>query len=214
MRPIRLDIDLATVDTDGIFEAQQLVGAGDVVLDGTEVVGGVWTSPDGFAKQIGIACAGDINTVTFTITGFRDEAGQIAITDTITGVNADTVESTEYFYSITSIAADAAVGTDITGGAVDEAITRTIPLNWRGAECLVNVFVTGTINYTVQQTTDDIGSLTDYNYNWKDCDDTDLVTATATANTTYVGVPTALRLKVNSYSADAELAFDIIQRDI
>ena len=214
MRPIRTDIDLATVDINGIFEAQQLVGAGDVVLDGTEISGGVWTSPDGFAKQIAIACAGDINTVVFTITGFREANSKVPITDTITGVNANAVESTEYFYSITSIAADAAVGTDIYGGAVDEAITRTIPLNWRGAECGVNVFVTGTINYTVQQTVSDIGSLTNYDYNWQDCDDTALVAATATANTSYVSVPIALRLKVNSYSTGAELAFDIIQRDI
>ena len=127
MRPIRTNVDLATVDINGIFEAQQLVGAGDVTLDGAEVTAGVWTTLDGFARQIAIACAGDINTVIFTITGFRDADSLIAITDTITGVNANAVESTEYFYSITSIAADAAVGTDIYGGAVDEAITRTIP---------------------------------------------------------------------------------------
>ena len=214
MRPIRTNVDLSTVDTNGIFEAQTLGGAGEVTLDGAEVTAGVWTALDGLAHQIGINCTADINTVVFTITGFRDSAGIIPITDTITGINNSTVESTEYFYSITSIAADAAVGTNIIGGAVDEAISRTIPLNWRGGVTSVNLDFTGTANVTVQQTFDDVQDLDDLTYTWQDSPSGNLVNATANTNDAYEGLPTALRLKVNSYSTGAAVLMTIIQRDI
>lgn len=214
MRPITLDIDLATIDTDGIFEAQQLAGAGDVVLDGAEIVSGEWITPDGFAKKIEIACAGDVQTVVFTITGFRDADKHAPITETITGVNANTVETTEYFYSITSIAADAAVGIDITGGAVDQAITAPLPISWRSGITTINLDVTGTLDFTVQQTYDNIQNLNDLDFAWQDAPVANLVNVTSSTNDAYVGIPRALRVKVNSYSTGAELAVNIVQRDM
>lgn len=212
-RPIRLNVDLATVDDNGIFANQTLGGAGDITLDGAEATGGVWASLDSFAHQIAIQSAGNVSGVTFTITGFRDSASLIAITDTITGVNAGTVETTKYFYSITSIAADGAVGTNIFGGAVDEAITRTIPLNWRGGITSVNLDFTGTANVTVQQTFDDVQDLNNLTYTWQDCPAASLVNATANTNDAYDGIPTALRLKINSYSTGAAINITIIQRN-
>jgi len=214
MKPIRIDIDLDDVDPNGLFEDQTLGGAGDFTLNGAGVVDGVWTTPDGFAKQIGFESAGNISAVTFTVTGFTDESKHNAVTETLSGPNANTVETSNYFYHITSVAANGAVGTNTEAGPVDEAVTAVIPLNWRGSETLVNVYVTGTISYTVEQTTDNLQNLNDLTFNWKDCDDSALVNATTTANATYVGVPSGIRLKVNSYNSGAELAFDIIQRDI
>ena len=214
MRPIIIDIDLATVDDNGIFENQTLGGAGDVSLDGVEIVSGEWITPDGFAKKIGIASAGDVNTVTFTITGYSDPDKHNLITDTITGVNANTVESTKYFYSITSIAADAAVGTNIFGGAVDEAVTQAIPLNWRGGVTTVNLDITGTMDITIQNTFDNIQNLNDLDFNWQDSPASSLTNATASTNDAYDGLPRGLRLKVNSYSTGAECKFIIQQRDV
>jgi len=214
MRPIRVNVDLSTVDTNGVFEAQTLGGAGAVILNGAEITSGVWTALDGFAKKIGINCSADISTTTFTITGFRDSAGIIAITDTITGINNTTVESSEYFYSITSIISDAAVGTNIIGGAVDESITRTIPLNWRGGITSINLDFTGTANVTVQQTFDNVQDLNNLTYNWQNSPSASLVNATSSSNNAYEGVPTALRLVVNSYSTGAAVLMTIIQRDV
>jgi len=214
MRPITLDIDLATIDVDGIFENQTLVGAGDVSLDGAEVSGGVWTTPDGFAHQIAIDSAGDVSGVTFTITGYSDPDQHNLITDTITGVTTTAVESTKYFYSITSIAADGAVGSNIFGGIIDEAVTQAIPLNWRGGVTSVNVDVTGTLDITVQNTFDNIQNLDDLDFNWQDCPSPDLVNITSSTNEAYEGLPRALRVKINSYSTAAEAQVVIIQRDV
>lgn len=213
MKPIRIDIDLAEVDPNGIFEDQTLGGAGDVILDGTEVVNGEWVTPDGFAKKIGIECAADINTVIFTITGYSDVGRHNLITDTITGINADTGESTEYFYYITSIAADSAVGTNIEGGAVDETISAVIPISWRNGITSVNLDITGTIDVSIQQTFDDIQKIDNLNFTWQDSPSTNLVNATASTNDAYVGIPTALRIKVNSYSTNARAITTIVQRN-
>lgn len=214
MKPIIIDIDLSDVDNNGIFENQTLGGAGDLTLDGAEVVDGEWISPDGFAKQIGIACAGNVNAVVFTITGYSDPDKHNLITDTITGVNANTIESTKYFYYVTSISADAAVGTNVYGGAVDEAVTQAIPLNWRGGVVSVNLDITGTMDITIQNTFDNIQNLSDLDFNWQDSPSVNLVNATTSTNDAYDGVPRALRAKINSYSNGAECQLVIHQRDI
>lgn len=214
MRPMILNIDLATIDVDGIFENQTLVGAGDVSLDGAEVVNGEWVTPDGLAHKFSIDSAGDVSGVTFTITGYSDADKHNLITDTITGVTTTAVESTKYFYSITSIAADGAVGSNIFGGIVDEAISKVIPLNWRGGVTSVNLDITGTMDVTLQNTFDNIQVLSDLDFNWQNSPSSNFVNATSSTNDAYDGLPRALRLKINSYSTGAECQLVIQQRDI
>lgn len=213
MRPIRINIDLADVDADGVFQNQTLGGAGTITLNGAEVVGGQWVTPDGFAKQIGLVSAGNISTVTFTITGYQDYDRHVAITDTVTGINNSTVETTKYFYYITSIAADGAVGSNVAGGAVDEAITAAIPLNWRGDIVSVNADITGTVNATIQQTFDNLQNLNDLDFAWQDSPSASLVGFTASTNDAYDGIPSALRCKINSYSSGAAISLTINSRD-
>lgn len=213
MRPIYIDIDLADVDDNGIFENQTLVGAGDLTLDGAEIVNGEWVTPDGFAKKIGIACAGDVNTVTFTITGYSDISKHNLITDTITGVNANTVESSKYFYYITSIAADAAVGTDVYGGSVDEAMTAALAPNWRNGVLSVSADVTGAVDATVQQTFSDIQNPDDLDFNWQNFPEADLVGFTTSQQDAYSGIPRAVRVVINSYSSGARIELTLQQTD-
>lgn len=213
MRPQIIDMDLADVDANSVFEDQQLVGAGNFSLDGTDVTDGVWTSPDGFARQISFESAGNLAARTFTITGYRDPQQNLLETEDVTGPNNETVEGTKYFYSITQIASDGAVASDVECGFVDEATTQVVPLSWRGRDVGFNVTVTGTIDYTVQQTFDDITSGT-YPTNWDSHDDSSLVNATATFNGNYVQIPRAMRVIVNSYSSGAELQIGIHQQDV
>ena len=212
-RPIIIDIDLDNVDPNGVFEDQTLGGAGDFTLDGAGVTGGEWITPDGFAKQIGFESTGNISGVTFTVTGFADVNRHVALTETLSGPNNNTVETTNYFYIITSIAADGAVGTNTEAGPVDEAVTTTIPINWRNGIAAINLDITGTINVTVQNTFDNVQDLNDLSFNWQDSPNTNLINATSSTNDTYEGLPRALRLKVNSYSSGAEVQMVIHQRD-
>ena len=214
MRPIIIDVDLDDVDANGVFEDQTLGGAGDFSLDGAGVVSGEWITPDGFAKQIGFESTGNISGVTFTVNGFADIDRHVALSETLSGPNNNTVETSNYFYVITSIAADGAVATNTEAGPVDEAVTVPIPLNWRGGVASVNLDITGTIDITIQNTFDDITNLSDLAFNWQDSPSSNLVNATASTNDAYEGLPRAIRAKVNSYSTGAEFQLVIQQRDV
>ena len=216
----KYDIDPIVVDTNGIAESQTLGGAGNVVLDGalcdlgTAAVFNITDAgySDGIkGVQIGIQCGGDINTVTFTITG-TDQDG-IAQTGTVTGVNGNTVETTEYWRTITQIAADGAVGSAITIGPVDEIITQIIPLNWRNGQAPATYVVTGlsgTCQFDIDECFDSLntaaliqGATFFTNQSNKSAD----LAAVGTSHATGV------RLKFDSYTSGAELQFHVRQSD-
>lgn len=214
MRRIEINMDLADVDDDGVFQNQTLGGAGSFTLNGAGVASGEWVTPDLFAKQIGFASTGNISGVTFTVSGYQDKNKTIALSEQLAGPNNNTVETSNYFYSIQSITANGAVGTNTKAGPVDEAISQIIPIkrtNSDKAERQVGLtfIATGTIDYTVQQTNDDIQSLTDRTFNWQNSDDTNVVGATASKNSNYIAVPQAMRVKINSYSSGAELLIQV-----
>ncbi len=214
MRRIEINMDLDAVDPNGVFEDQTLVGAGDFTLDGVGVASGEWVTPDGFAKKIGFESTGNLSGVNFTISGYLDRNKTIPLSEVIAGPNNNTVETTNYFYSIQTIAADGAVGTNVEAGPVDEAVSQIIPIartNSDRSERQVGLtfIVTGTINYTVQQTNDDVQSLENRTFNWLDSDDTAVIGATASKNSNYIAIPEAMRVKINSYSTGAALLIQI-----
>jgi hypothetical protein len=207
-------MDLDNVDDDGVFQNQTLGGAGNFTLNGAGVTSGEWVTPDLFAKQIGFASTGNISAVTFTVSGYLDKNKTIAISEELAGPNNNTVETTNYFYSIQSISAGAAVGTNTKAGPVDEVVSQIISIkrtNSDRSERQVGLtfIVTGAINYTVQQTSDDVQSLTDRTFNWLDSDDSAVVGATASKNSNYIALPQAMRVKINSYSSEAALLIQV-----
>jgi hypothetical protein len=215
MRRIEINMDLADVDDDGVFQNQTLGGAGNFTLNGAEVTSGEWVTPDLFAKQIGFTSTGNISGVTFTVSGYLDKNKTIPITETnITGPNNNTVETTNYFYSIQSVSASEAVGTNTKAGSVDEAVSQIISIKRTNSDrnerqVGLTFIVTGTINYTVQQTSDDVQSLTDRTFNWLDSDDSAVVAATTSKNSNYIALPQAMRVKINSYSSGAALLIQV-----
>ena len=214
MRRIEINMDLADVDDDGVFQNQTLGGAGNFTLNGAGVVSGQWVTPDLFAKQIGFASTGNISGINFTVSGYQDKNKTIPISEIIAGPNNNTVETTNYFYSIQSISASGAVGTNVKAGPVDEAISQIIPIKRSYSDRSerqvgLTFIVTGTISYTVQQTNDNIQSLTDRTFNWLDHDDSGLVSATTSKNGNYIVVPEGMRVKINSYSSGAELLIQV-----
>ena len=138
-----------------------------------------------------------------------------ALTETVTlpGVSA-TVNSTSYFKTLTSIVPSSTIGEDTMDiGWVNEFISPTIGLDRSGGIVGLNIIVTGTINYTVQQTLNDIQTLTRTSIKWLNNDATaSLVAATASANGNYIAGIIATRLVVNSYSSGATIQYNITQR--
>jgi hypothetical protein len=98
---------------------------------------------------------------------------------------------------------------DASGGAKTSA---ALPFDiYNRPECSLQVVVTGTANYTVQQTLDDIFDPA-VTPTWFDHPDVNLVSSTTNKQGNYAYIPRAVKLLVNSGSGTATLK--IIQAGI
>lgn len=204
MRPKEFDIDPANASLTGF--ASNVTGATFTLTANS--------SGDGLAHQVSIRndSATDHSGKTITLVG-TDPDGN-ALTEVVTGPgNGATVESSGYFLTLTSATPSATIGADTFDiGWVDEVMTKTIPLNWCGHEAATYAAdVTGTINYTVQETFEDIQNITapSQNASWHNL----TALASKTADLASVGTDnaTAVRLLVSSYTDTAEIQFHVVQ---
>lgn len=202
MRPLHKTYTPAAVDTDGIVD-----GATGADSPLTLLASG---AGDGLAHQLNLTSGADISGIDFTITG--TDADGVAITETIAGPAATTVETTNYFLTVTEITISATLGSDeVDIGWVDEFVTPTIGVNYHRSESSLRVAVTGTINYTAQQTFDELRLRSDGAFDWSDSTDTDLVSATASQISVFDKPVTGIRFKANSYSSGAALDVYFVQ---
>lgn len=200
------DVDPDNVDADGIAVTQTATGAGSLTLTAT---GGLTLD---YGHQIGITNTGDNTSVSFVVTG-TDPDGY-SLTETVAGVSDAVAESTEYFKTVSSVTNSAAITGGAAVGTVDELVSKTIPINWRSdVAATVNVDVTAMINWTLEETFDDVqrpgqADQSAYqNSQWLA-----VATSGAADNTlqTTLGA-TAIRLKVNSFTTGGELQFNVMQ---
>lgn len=205
MRPFVLDIDVADASLTGF--GSNVTGAA-FVLTAT-------AATDGLAHQVSIRNDSITDHSGKTVTLVGTDADGKAQTEVVTapGTSA-TVESTLYFKTLTSATPSATIGADTFDiGWVDEVASITYALDWKsdlGATLAINV--TGTIDYTVQETFDRVqtaGVDPQQEVAWfpisaLTAKTTDLVAAAT------VGA-TAVRLLVNSYSSTAELQMNVNQ---
>ncbi len=172
------------------------------------------TSGDSLAHQISIRndSVTDHSGKTLAAVG-TDQDGR-AQTETITapGTSA-TVESTKYWLTLTSLTPSATIGADTFDiGWVDEFATKTLPLNWRGGNAALDINVSGTINYDLEQTFDDIQVKTTA-FDWTVDNTTTQSSQTADQPVLYRAHPKGIRLKINSYSSGASIILSYTQRD-
>ncbi len=104
----------SATDRDGLSLAQQRVGAGVLLLNGTAISGGTFTCPFSGGRLVTIYSAGDLSARTFTVTG-TDKDG-VAITNDIAGPNNTTTTGTKYFHTISSISSNGTVGSNVEAG--------------------------------------------------------------------------------------------------
>jgi hypothetical protein len=200
MRPNTVDIDVADASLTGF--AEDVTGAA-FILTATEAT-------DGLAHQVSIRndSATDHSGKTVTLVGTDPNGAALTEIVTAPGTSA-TVESTGYFRTLTSATPSATIGADTFDiGWVDEVATATYPLDWRSPYAAnVSVDVTGTIDFTVQQTF--VNVLAGETPVWVNI--TALASKTADTTSTAAVGATAIRTLVNSYSSAAELQVYISQ---
>jgi hypothetical protein len=201
---LRLDLDPANVDTDGL--ADGITGAGP--WDAADFV--TTDVPDGLAHQLNLTSAANLSAINFTLTGTdADDRAQVEV---VAGPNATTVETTKYFKTLTDVEASATLGVNTLDiGFVDEFVSPTIALDFlRNASSKFFLDVTGTINVDVQFTICDLGDRAHYAdqeaYKW--VEPAAALTAETADSSAIVEVGagyTGFRVQVNSYTDTAEL---------
>ena len=213
-RPYSLQITPDTPDADGLADNNDSSGS-SLTLDGALTSGGIYTAVDGMGHQISITDTATVDQsgATFTVTGTNVEGE--AITEDITGpTSGATVESTKYFKTITAIdiASGAGSGT-VDVGTVDEIATPVVIINHRGGiEIGLGVVVTGTINYTVQHTLDDVRgdvAIDDAHF----FNHSALAAQTSSEDGNYDSGLIATRLVVNSFTGGATIRFLVVHGD-
>ena len=152
---------------------------------------------------------------TFTLTGI-DMYGRKK-SEAITGpVGNATVSSANYYWKVTSLTVSATVGADTleVGQAGVVIYSMPVPLPWSKSTIGVQANVTGTINYTLQSTLDDIQNTRDYaTLTFVNHADTAWVGRTTTGQTNYAVAPVATRIVINTFTDGASILLDLTPRD-
>lgn len=194
---------LKTPALNNIALDQTTAGAGSITLNGSLASGGVVPSLT-HAYRLDLESVGNISGVNFVITG-TDE-NDAAVTETIAGPNANTVTTTEYFKTISTITVDGAVGTNTSIGTTDELLTQTYPTEIQVADTSLAVNIGGTINFTVQNCYERVTA--GATPNWINI--TALASKTADTQTALTAPVAAFRLVLNSYSAGATFELAVL----
>lgn len=200
---------LAAADADGVAESQTPGAAGDLTLDGILVVDGVGVLDT--PRRILVTTADDESGKTLTLYG-TDWNGN-SVSETITGPNATTAQSVYDYSTITRIAVSAAFTDAVQVGTNGVASSRPVFLDeWMFAPTAIQVVVTGTVNFTVQQTLDDptiIGAtMTFPQVTWFPHPDSGLAAATASAQGNYAYAPRMVRVTLNSGTGSCVLTLN------
>lgn len=183
----------------------------------SNVTGASWTltanvASDGLAHQVSIRNDSATNWAGITILLVGTDPDGNTLSEAVTGPGSSaTVESAGYFKTLTSATPSATINADTMDiGWVDELSSQTIVMNYLVEDTFaINADVTGTINFTIQETFDDIlyGSLTrpSQQAQWI------TVAASQTADGTWqaTGGATAVRMIVNTYSSGAEIQLNV-----
>lgn len=195
-----IDIDLDNASANGIAQSQ--TPSTSFTLNGS-----LGTTLD-YARIILFTSAGNESGKNITVNG--TDADGNTITETITGPNTTAV-TTKYFKTITSITVSSAFGgacTVGTRGTTLSAVSKTIPVDSKDQFApVIAVDVTGTINYTVQETFNNI--LKDGTSSATFTSVTALTSQTTDLSTHLTRGATGVRIIINSYSSGAELQMRI-----
>lgn len=200
----QIDMDLDNVDVDGVAASQSPDEDAALLLNGA-----LGTTLD-FARQLIVTTGGNTTGTTLTIHG-TDENG-VSISEAVADVNT-TAETTKYFKTVTLAQLSGAdPATTYTLGTVDEAVTKTFPLEYRNQRAAtVAIIVTGTINFTVQETFDDLFSTNNSLDSLAWFDVTALAAKTANTRSPLTVGATGMRVVVNSYTDGAALRILVSQ---
>jgi hypothetical protein len=200
MRPITVTVGpLASASATNIRTASGVTGAGNLTLNGSLVTAGVAILDT--PRRILFTTTADETTKTILMAG-TNWAGDL-ISETVTLVNTSTVASVLDYKTVTSAYCSAALTGNLSIGTNGVAASPWVRLDDYGASYIsVQARVSGTVNYTLQQTLDDPNAPTSpvapADVLWRAINDPLAAGATASIETNYMFAPTWCRVLLNS----------------
>ena len=200
MIPVTIGVGpLTAASANAICLSQTPAGAGLLNLNGALVANGVATLPQ--TRRIRITMSGDETTRTFTVTGTTYNGVQV--TETIAGKNNTSADSVLDYATVTSISISSAAAAPLTVGTSPVAGSTWVRMDdWAPLNVALQVKVSGTANYTIQQTMDDPNSATHpvalQSVAWLNSSDANVVAASSTQQSYYAFVPVFVRAVLNS----------------
>ena len=152
MRPVVKTLSSVAASTTSVAAGQTTAGAAYLTLT---------ASPVSFsnAQQLSLTVAvANLSTITFTFTGTNAD-GHIQ-TEAIAGPNNNTVTTTKFFKTVTSIYASAAVGTNVSAGNTALSVSSTFVIDYiNSVMCYgenFDVSTGGSLTYKLQHTFGDV----------------------------------------------------------
>lgn len=162
-------------------------------------------------RRVILTSGGNDSAKTFTVSGTAD--GYTPISEVVTGANIGAASTALIYKTVTSIIPSAATAGTLTVGTNGVSTTRWVRFDdYAGnAQVAIQCTVTGTVNYTVQQTLQDPNDPTspvaDEAVVWVDSPDSAVVAATATKQSKYDTVPIWARVVLNSGTGSVSTVF-------
>ena len=185
---------LAAASANAIAISQSVSAGGSVILT---------SAPYSLDKprRVIITSAGNDATNVFVITGTNWSGS--TITENLLGANAGVATSALSYAGLTSIVSTNATASTITVGTNGVADSNWVRLSeWSSPQCSIQTDVTGTVNYTLQQSIDDPNDPTNpvaaSAMTWLAHPDSAAQNATGAIQTSYAYVPRWFRVLLNS----------------
>lgn len=193
----------AALDRDGFAAAQQLAGAGALILNGVLSTQLVRPRRPDIPRHVGIYSAGNLSAVTFTVVYLARNGA--TVTEALTGPNNSTVETVGNCAELVSVTASAAVGSDVEVGTTGAFETEWVPIDVSSPEnfsVTSSYYLSGTANltYTQQWTPENIHAIGEQDI--VDArNEANLTAKTATDTLSWDGRAKAVRTKVTLFVA-------------
>lgn len=208
MRPIKFGPFSPITALTTAFNAQTFNSTGAATAPTTTA------TTDGLAHQVTLISPvqATLAGVTFTIVGTDADGAPKTETGLVGPASASTVTSTGYFKTVTGIQPSATMGALVVSvGIAAPSLSPTIALDWRSiVGAMHQVEVSGTINFTVQETVDKLYGAAADTLSWGALS-SGLSSKTATTTAQGLLGGNGARILVNSVTNGATYTWRVVQ---
>jgi hypothetical protein len=191
MRPVQKTFGSVAASTTSLAAAQTATGVGALTL--------VASPSFTYAQQVSLTATANYSGNTITITGV--DADGHTISETLAGPNVNTVNSVQFYQSVSSITTTGGISTNISAGNTAASVSRSFIVDYINSVASLSyacVPTATTVTFKLQHTYDDPFSLVNTK-TW--FDDSTITSKTAATAVSLTGPIRASRMQITAWTA-------------